>query len=169
MTQGRYISESVESLIRRSQQIMGDIPVLDTTNWQVPTYTAEIPTIQSLASSCKRVQVQNIVTVIDSGIIICSGPSTATCIAGIPVGCPISGVNPNDYINMVASVYAQAPETGLEIVFDYLIDDVPMTTPPIPFNITIGGIGGAIYVYAFTTNMRYTSGQSLTLHGIRQV
>ena len=176
MTQGRYISENAESLIRRSQQTLGDIsPVqeLNIIDIQVPVYIeevkTEVPTIQSLSPSCNRVEVKNIVTVIDSGIIICSGLSTTTCTAGIPASCPVNGVSPNDYVNMVARVYAQAPETELQIVFDYLENDVPMTTPHISFNITTGGIGGAVYVYAFTTNKQYTSGQSLTLHGVRQV
>lgn len=172
MTQGKYIPESAESLIRRSQQTLGDIsiiPVLDIKDLQTHTYIAESPTIQSLAPPCKRIEVKNEVTVIDSGIIICPGSSTTTCTAGIPANCPVNGVGPNDYVNMVARLYAQAPETGLEVVFDYLLDDVPMTTPPISFDITTGGVGGAIYVYAFATNIRYTSGQSLTLHGIRQV
>jgi hypothetical protein len=161
-----YVSEDTASLIRRAERTLGGVPVLDLTNWNAPIYTQGV-TIQSLAPSCKRIQVKNIVTVIDSGIVICTG-LTGGCGTTVPANCP-SGVSPTDYVNMVAQVYAQAPQNLLNIVFDYLLDDVPMTSPPRTFNITTGGISGAVLVYAFDDNVQYIESQTLTLHGVRQV
>lgn len=170
MTTVDYISESTENLIRRAEQTLGEIPVLDLTNWQVPIYIPGNATIRSLAPSCKRIQIKNIVTVVDSSITICTGPTVpGDCGTPFPVSCPV-GVSPLDYVNIVAKVTAQAPQAGLKIVFDYLLDDVPLTTAPISFDISAAEIAaGGKNVYAFGANVQYIDGQSLTLHGVRQV
>lgn len=164
MTQGKYVSENAQTLINRATQILGESPIL--LDIKTSTHVDKNTTIMSLAPVCNSIKVRNIVTVVESSIVICT--------TNVPTDCPTiqacpPSVSPNDYVNIVARVYAQAPQNGLTIVFDYVLDDMPMTTPPIPFDITIGGPSGEVKVYAFPSNAKYSTGQSLVLHGARQV
>ena len=166
MTQGKYISEDTESLIRRAGQILGETPVLDLTNWQNPVYmdddgNSEPP---SSGSSCSRVILKNIITIIDSSILICTGISITTC---APAGsCPTGGIiPPTKYINMVATVnLTGVAQTGVVIKFSYLINEIPITDPLLT-QVTVNLVPGNNTVYLFPTNHTYSPSTTITLYG----
>lgn len=170
-----YISESTEDIIKRAEQILerpGLYPKADDiipysrsgfgfmTYQTYPTYPTYPSSIRTLAPSCNRIEVKNTITVTDSSIIICTGPTTGTC-PGIPPSCPV-GVTPNDYVNMVATVTALVGEVGVKIAFEYLINDVPTTT-----EVTVDLTAGPNMVYAFPTNIQYAPGTTLSLFRAR--
>ena len=168
-----YMPESTENLIKRAEHILSYqelypkaddiIPYsrgifgLNPTSSTYPTYSSSIRT---LAPSCKRIEVKNVITVTDSSIIICTGAATGTC-PGIPPSCPI-GVSPNDYVNMVATVTALVTQTGVKIAFEYLLNDVPTTT-----EVTVDLTAGSNTVYAFPANVQYAPDMTLSLFGAR--
>lgn len=152
MTQGNYISEDTNSLIRRAQQILGEVPVLDLTNWHVPTY-------RYLSPSCNRIEVKNVITVTDASIVKCTGSTTATCDA-IPVTC--SSITLGDYINMVAIVNALVAQTGVIIRFEYLENEIPINT-----DIIVDLVAGNNTVYAWSPNHQPSIGYTLSLYGAR--
>ncbi len=160
MTQGNYVSEDTNSLIRRARQTLGETPVLDLRNWQVTTYKST-GNMMSLAGSCHSIKVKNIISVVDSSIVTCTDATTANCVA-IPAGCgDIEPTTPDLYYNMVATVSAAAAQTGVEITFKYVLDGVPTTA------IVLADLDGVANntVYAFATNALYPSGTELVLYG----
>lgn len=160
MTQGSYISEDTNSLIRRAQQTMGEVPVLDLTNWQNPTYTST-ETVRSLAgSSCHSIKIKNVISVADTSIIKCTTTVPAECDT-VPANCGAIGSTTLDkYYNFVATVNAQVAQNGVQIVFKYVINGSPETQP------VLANLGaGANTVYAFATNQGYLSDTELVLYG----
>lgn len=164
-----YISESTEDLIKRAKQMLeypGIYPKADDIipysrsgfGFMNQTYTR--PSISTLAPACNRIEVKNQINVIDSSIIICTGTTTGTC-PGIPPSCP-TGVTPNEYVNMVATVTALVAQTGVKIAFEYLLNDVPTTT-----EVTVDLITGSNTIYAFPGNVTYSSDTTLSLFGAR--
>lgn len=169
MTQGKYISEDIRDLIIRSKQIIGETPVLDLTNWQNPTYMngndhEENSNPPDSNLSCNRILLKNIITVVGSSIIICTGTSISTCAS--PDTCPTGGIiSPNKYINMVATVHLTGvAQTGVVIQFNYLINDIPITDPSLT-RVTVNLIPGDNTVYLFSTNHTYSPNTSITLYG----
>lgn len=162
MTQGKYISEDIQDLLRRSEQILGETPVLDLTNWQTPDY---IPAYMDGGSnSCSRVVLKNVITVTDTSILICTGTATTTCAS--QGSCPTGGIiSPNKYINMIATVnLTGVAQTGVVIQFNYLVNDVPVTDPLLT-NVTVNLNPGTNTVYLFPTNRTYSPNTSITLYG----
>ncbi len=166
MTQGKYISEDTESLIRRAGQILGETPVLDLTNWESPIYMDDDSNSEppSSGSSCSRVTLKNIITVTDSSILICTGTSITTCATAS--SCPTGGIiSPTKYINMVATVnITGVAQTGVVIKFSYLINEVPVTDPSIS-QVTVNLVPGNNTVYLFPTNHTYSPSTTITLYG----
>lgn len=159
MTQGNFVSEDTNSLIRRAQQTLGEVPVLDLTNWQSPTFNYT-GSIRSLAGSCHSIKVKNVVTVTDSSIVKCTGTETGTC-GAIPATCDLlDPTTPNLYYNFVATVNALVTQPSVDITFKYVLDGVPMTEI-----VSTGLIAGSNTIYAFATNQQYVSGTELVLYG----
>ena len=169
-----YRSESTENLIKRAEQILSDpridpriypraddiIPYsrsgfgfMDPTNIYLP--------IRTLAPACNRIEVKNVITIIDSSIVTCTGSGTGTC-GAIPGTCPT--VNPTTYVNMVATVNALVAQNGVTIRFEYLLDDVPTTT-----NVIANLVAGSNTVYCFAANVQYSSNTTLALFDARVV
>jgi hypothetical protein len=160
MTQGKYISEDTQDLLRRAGQILGEASVIDLTNWQTPAFMDG----QGGGSSCSRITLKNTLTVTDTSILICTGIATTTC---APEGsCPTGGiVSPTKYINMVATVnLVGVAQTGVVIQFNYLINDVPITDPSVT-NVTVNLVPGNNTVYLFPTNHTYSPSTTITLYG----
>lgn len=158
MTQGKYISEDTQDLLRRAEQILGETPVLDLTNWQVPV------TMDGPSGSCSRITLKNTITVTDTSILVCTGTATTTC---APEGsCPTGGiVSPTKYINMVATVnLVGVAQTGVVIQFNYLVNEVPITDSSVT-NVTINLVPGNNTVYLFPTNHTYSPSTTITLYG----
>lgn len=160
MTQGSYVSEDTNSLIRRAQQTLEGVPVLDLTNWQNPTYTPA-GTVRSLAgSSCHSIKIKNVITVTDTSIIKCTATTIANCY-GIPADCGAIGPTTLDlYYNFVAIVNAQVAQNGIQIVFKYVVNGIPATQPVIA-NLN----AGPNTIYAFALNQNYVSDTELVLYG----
>lgn len=175
MTQGKYISESAQELIRRSEQILGNVSILDLTDQTFPQYlngddddnddshNDHSPGYGSI-SSCNRIVLKNVITVTDSSIIICTGTAISTC--SPQDTCPTGGiVAPNKYINMVATVNLNGvTQTGVVIQFNYLINDIPITDPSLT-RATANLVPGDNIVYLFPTNRSYDPDTSITLYG----
>lgn len=156
MAQGKYVSEDIQDLLRRSEQILGEIPVLDLTNWHTPLSMA--------GTSCSRIILKNDIIVTDANIVICTGTATTTCAAaGV---CPTGGVvSPTKYVNMIATVnLVGVVQTGVIIQFNYLINDIPVTDPLLT-NVTVDLVPGNNSVYLFPTNHSYNPDTSITLYG----
>ena len=160
MTQGNFVSEDTNSLIRRAQQTLGEVPVIDLTNWQTPTYKTA-GSIRSLAGSCHSIKVKNVITVDDSSIVKCTGTDPAMDCETIPANCgAIAPTTPDLYYNFVAEVTALVAQTGVEITFKYVIDGIPGEVA------VLADIGTtATTVYAYATNQTYTSGTEVVLYG----
>jgi hypothetical protein len=162
MTQEKYISEDTQKLLRRAEQIMGETPILDLTNWQSPTYTSGDLKTESLTTQpCSRIVLKNIINVTDTNIVTCTGTATTTC----TTTCPTGGIaTPDKYVNMVATVnLVGVAQTGVVIQFHYLINDVPVTDPLLT-NVTVNLVPGNNTVYLFPTNKTYSPNTSITLY-----
>lgn len=159
MTQGSYVSEDTNSLIRRAQQTLGETPVLDLTNWQNPIYMPA-GVVRSLAGSCHSIKVKNVISVTDSSIVKCTTDVPADC-GIVPADCGAIGTTTlNDYYNFVATVNAMVAQNGVQIVFKYVVNGTPMTQ-----SVTTNLSAGNNDIYAFTTNLHYTSDTELVLYG----
>lgn len=159
-----YRSESTEDLIRRAEMMMGGVPITGPIESIQPIRLMNAPAmgqIRTLAPACNRIEVKNVINIIDAGIVTCTGPATITC-GAIPGTCP--SVDPTTYVNMVAMVDALVAQNGVTIRFEYLLNDVPTTT-----DIIVNLTAGSNTVYAFTTNQQYTAGTTLALFGARVV
>lgn len=176
-----YVNESVEDLIKRAEDILArpdktndpldrpgcrcgenprsDIPVAQHMN-PMSSVMQDKPVIASLSPSCNRIVVRNVINVIDSSIVICTGPTIADCPGTIPTACP-TGVTPLEYINMLATINALTAQAGVIVSFKYLLNDVPTTT-----DVTVNLAAGNNLVYAFPTNIQYSANTSLTLYGV---
>lgn len=171
-----YRSESTEDLIKRAEQILSDpriypraddiIPYSRSgfgfmTTYMYPLYPPypPYPPIRTLAPSCNRIEVKNVITVTDSSIVTCTGSGTVTC-GAIPGTCP--SVNPTTYVNMVATVNALVAQNGVTIRFEYLLNNTP-TVADIVANLT----AGSNTVYAFIANQQYSADTTLALYGAR--
>lgn len=163
MTQGSYVSEDTNNIIRRAQQILGEVPVLDLTNWQSPTYMpAGTAQIISLNPSCHSITVKNVITVTDSSIVMCTaGGAPTDILCPIPTNCPAGPLSPGDYINMVATIDAQIGQSGVEITFKYVLNDVPTTTVKTGVTLT----AGINTIYAFNPSITYPIDTTLVLYG----
>lgn len=163
-----YRSESTEDLIKRAEQILSDPRIYPRTNdiipysrsgfgFMNPIYT--YPPIRTLAPSCNRIEVKNVITVTDSSIVTCTGSGTVTC-GAIPGTCP--SINPTTYVNMVVIVNALVVQNGVTIRFEYLLNDAPMVA-----DIVVNLTAGSNTVYAFITNQQYSADTTLALYGAR--
>lgn len=171
MAQGKYIYEDTQHLLERAAQILGEIPILDLTNWQEPVYingdsggSGGCPGGNPSSSSCSHILLRNIITITDTSIITCTGTATTTC---SPIGtCPTGGiVSPSKYINIVAIVnLTGVAQTGVVIQFNYLINNTPVTDPLLT-KVTVNLVPGNNTVYLFPTNRTYSPNTSITLYG----
>lgn len=161
MTQGKYMHEDTQALIRRAESILGETPIIDITNWQTPI---ETPLNLDGGGSCSRITLKNTITITDTNILVCTGTTTTTC---SPAGsCPTGGiVAPTKYINMLATVnLVGIAQSGVVIQFNYLVNDVPITDPSLT-QVTVSLIPGNNSVYLFPTNHTYSPSTSITLYG----
>ncbi len=161
MTQGSYVSEDTNNLIRRAQQTLGETPVLDLTNWSSPAY---MPTgtsqIRSLAGSCYSIKVKNSITAKSFSIVTCTSGVNTSCT--VPVSCPPGPLAPSDWINMVVTFTAAAAQpTGVTITFQYVLDGTPTTT-----TISPAIISGVNTFYAFGAPIQYPPDTELVLYGV---
>lgn len=160
-----YRSENTQDLIRRAEQVLGGVPVLDLTNPQFPTYTPAGGQISGQMrslnpASCHSIRIRNVITVTESSIVVCTGTTTDTC-GAIPAACTDLGVTtPDKYYNFVSTVSALVAQTGVEITFKYVQNGLPLTQV-----VTVNLSAGSNTVYAFTTNQTYTPGTELVLYG----
>jgi hypothetical protein len=161
MTQGKYISEDTQELLIRAGQILGETPVLNLTNWQMPI-SMDGPNVPS--GSCSRITLKNTIAVTDTSILICTGTATTTCAA--EGSCPTGGiVSPTKYVNMIATVnLVGVAQTGVVIQFNYLINEIPITDPSIT-QVTVNLNPGNNTVYLFPTNRTYSPSTTITLYG----
>lgn len=159
MKQGSFVSEDTQDLLRRAQQTLGEVPVLDLTNWQDPRYMSG-NTIRSLGSSCHSITIRNIITVTDTSIVSCTGLALTTC-GGIPTDCSgLGDTTPDLYYNFVATVNAHVAQTGVDITFKYVENGIPKTKIA-----TVSLAAGTNTVYAFATNQTYPPDTELVLYG----
>ena len=159
MTQGKYISEDTQELLRRAGQILGDIPILDLTNWQDLVSPMDGP-----GTSCSRITLKNTIAITNTSILVCTGTTIATC---APEGsCPTGGiVSPTKYVNMVATVnLVGVAQTGVVIQFNYLVNEIPITDQSVT-NVTVNLVPGNNTVYLFPTNLAYGPSTTITLYG----
>lgn len=153
--------ESTENLIRRAEQTMGRVPVLDLSNWQYPTYTAGGQMASLAGSSCHSIKIKNVITVTATSIVKCATP-TGTC-GAIPTDCVTFGATtPDLYYNFVATVNALVLQTGVEITFQAVIGGVPTAIP-----VTVASLSaGDNTVYAYPgANQTYPSDTEVVLYG----
>lgn len=155
MTQGKYVSEDTQYLLKRAAQILGETPVLDLTNWQSPMYISEDSQVESLTDQpCNRITLKNTITVTSTGIVTCTGTTTTTCTTTCPTG---GNATPDKYINMVATVnLVGVAQTGVVIQFHYLVNEIPITDPLLT-NVTVNLVPGNNTVYLFPTNKLWKS------------
>lgn len=161
MTQGSYVFEDTNNLIRRAQQTLGETPVFDLTNWSSPTYMpAGTTQIRSLAGSCYSIKVKNAITAKSFSITTCTSGVNTDCT--VPVACPAGPLAPSDWVNMVVSFNtAAAQATGVTITFQYVLNGTPTTTTLSPA-IT----SGANTFYAFVSPVQYPPDTELVLYGV---
>jgi hypothetical protein len=160
MTQGSYISESTQDLIKRSQQILGEEIIFPPTNEFDPNWT-----INAMAGPCYGITIKNTISGISMSIVTCTGTAPTTCAS--PGTCPTTP-DPTTYINMVVTFTAVAAQsTGATITFQYVLNGTPTTTVITP------GTGGAASIvagsntyYAFATNVQYPPDTTLVLYGV---
>ena len=167
-----YRSESTEDLIKRAEQMLGDPKLYPRADDIIPYSRSGFgfmnqiypyPPIRTLAPPrCNRIEVKNTINITDASIIVCGGAAIGTCPV-IPLLCP-AGVNPNDFVNMVAIADALVDQTGVNIAFDYLLNDVPTTTV-----VNADLLAGPNTVYCFAANTQYGVYTTLVLHGARVV
>ncbi len=167
-----YMSESTEDLIKRAEQMLRDPELYPRADDIIPYSRSGFgfmnqiypySQIRTMAPPrCNRIEVKNTINITDASIIICGGAAIGTCPA-IPLLCP-AGVNPNDLVNMVAIADALVAQTGVDIAFDYLLNDVPTTT-----TVTVDLLAGPNTVYCFAANIQYGTDTTLALHGARVV
>jgi hypothetical protein len=158
-----FVSESAEDLIKRAEQILQGTPAPYPQHLSSHLLMQDQPEIRSLSPSCYRIEVKNVINDVDKSIVICTGSTPGDCPTTIPTTCP-TGVNPSDYVNMLAIVNALTAQTGVTIRFEYLLDDVPPYTDVVA-NLTAGDNT----IYAFTTNVQYSAGQTLTLYDVKVI
>lgn len=155
--------ENTQDLIRRAQQTLeGTVPVLDLTNWQSPAYmSAETEQIRSLAGPyCHSIKIKNVIAVSDTSIVKCISSDPATCDAA-PEDCGTIGATTLDkYYNFVAIVNAQVAQIGVQIIFKYVENGIPMNQP-----VLTSLNAGTNTIKAFITNLHYTSDTELVLYG----
>jgi hypothetical protein len=159
MTQGSYISETTDDLLKRSHQILGDLiigpGIIDPSNWS----------INALAGPCYGITIKNTITNISTSIVTCTGTAPTTCSS--PGTCPTTP-DPTTYINMVVTFTAVAAQsTGATITFQYVLNGTPTTSVITP------GSGGAAAIvagsntyYAFAANTQYPPDTTLVLYGV---
>jgi hypothetical protein len=160
MTQGNFVSEDTYSLIRRAQQTLGGVPVLDLTNWQNPTYMSNAQIRSLPPGSCHSITVKNVITITDTSIVTCSVAATPATNCLIPANCSVGPLSPSDFINMVATVTAQVPQSLVEITFKYVLNDNPTSITKIVTLTT-----GINTVYAFDSSVQYPVDTTLVLYG----
>lgn len=168
MTQGNYVSDDTDNLIRRAQQTMDSVPVLDLRNWQEPRYMSGDAQIRSLSPACHRIVVKNTITVTDATIVTCATTTPGDCTE--PTGCPTT-VDPatTGYYNLVATVDASAGQAGVVIEFCYLKNDQPVTFPIADYQKAVTLVPGPQTVYLFAVNQPLVADDTLTLYGARIV
>lgn len=165
-----YISESTEDLIKRAEQILTDPRIYPRADDIIPysrsgfgfmNPTYPYPPIRILSPGCNRIEIKNTITVTDSSIVTCTGSGTGTC-GAIPGTCP--SASPTTYVNMVAAVNALVAQNGVTIRFEYLLDDIPITT-----DVVVNLTAGSNTVNCFATNVQYSANTTLALFGARVV
>lgn len=162
-----YRSENTEDLIKRAEQILSDSRLYPKADDIIPYsrsgfgFMTQNPNIRTLSPSCNRIEVKNVITVIDSSIVTCGDTTIGTC-GAIPDTCPLA--DPTTYMNMVAIVNALVAQNNVTIRFEYLLNDVPTNT-----DVVTNLSAGSNTVYAFPSNVQYSVGTTLTLYGARIV
>lgn len=99
-----------------------------------------------------------IANITDSGIVICTGLNISSCPIS-PISCPVS-VTPLNYVNLIA-ILNTTSSTTLTITFIYTLNDVINYA-----NITANLVIGTNIVYAFPTNIQYSSNTIVELKDV---
>ena len=98
---------------------------------------------------------------VDSSIVMCTGPAIGNCPVNTTAACPVDGtVSTTQYMNMIAVFTMGAAQNGVEVTFKYVYNGTPGQT-----TVTINAVSGSNYVYAFATNQLYPAGATLVLYG----
>lgn len=169
MTQGNYIQESTQDLIRRAQQTTIGVPTLDLTDWNSPKYISGNSRIRSLAGSCHKIEVKTTVDgetskcpiEVASSIVFCTGPTIGTCPTDTAAACPTGGtISTTQYVNFIAVFTMGAAQTGVEVTFKYLLNDTPTKVTK-----TVDVTAGSNIVYAFDPNEQYDADTTIALYG----
>lgn len=171
MAQGNY-PEDTQNLIRRAQQTMGGVPILDLTNWQSPRYISGDSNIGSdipvPGAGCHSVEVKTKVdgtaskcpVAVASSIVMCTGDTPGTC-GSSAIPCPVDGtVSTTQYMNMVATFTMEAGSANTEVTFKYVLNGVPKQE-----KVILNTSTGLNTVYAFATNSVYPTDTVLVLYG----
>lgn len=99
-----------------------------------------------------------IVNITDSGIVVCTGLNISSCPIS-PISCPVS-VTPLNYANLIAILNA-ASSTTLTVTFIYTLNDVINYA-----NVSVNLVIGTNIIYAFPTNIQYSSNAIVELKGV---
>lgn len=159
----------------REQQTLGEVPLLDLTNWQSPRYISGDSQIGSLIQittpqgACHSIDVRNTVDStsskcpigVVSSIVICPSTDVTTCPADATVACPTgSTISTTTYINMIATFTMGAAQNNVVVTFKYVENGIPKQE-----QVTVNVTSGLNHVYAFATNQSYPADTSLVLYG----
>lgn len=101
------------------------------------------------------------VSIIDNGIVICSGPAISTC-PTTPSDCSIP-ITPLDYVNMIVTINSTV-QTSLTVIFTYTLDGT-IYTANIPIILSVG----TNIIYAFPENIRYPPNTVMTLVSVELI
>ena len=164
-----YMSESTEDLIKRAERILypgiyhsaDDIIPYSRSRLGFMGQMYTPVQIRSLAPACHSITVKNTITITSTSIVTCSAggaPTLALC--PVPGSCPAGPLIPSQYVNLYASVNALVAQTGVQITFQYVLNDTP-TSVTVTQDLNIG----ANDVWAFNPSVQYPVDTTLVLYG----
>jgi hypothetical protein len=102
---------------------------------------------------------QQIVTITNYGIVICTTSNVSSC-PTTPITCPIT-VNPTNYINFIATLNSISP-INLTVNFSYTISDTVYVQ-----SVPVSLLTGTNVVYAFPTNVQYSPNTIISLTDVK--
>lgn len=165
-----YISESTEDLIKRAEQTLAYPGIYPRADDIIPYsrsgfgFMNKIYTpaeIRTLAPSCHSITVKNTITILDTSIVTCSAGGAPTLVlCPVPGSCPTGPIIPSQYVNLYASINALVAQTGVEITFQYVLNDTPTSVI-----VTQDLIAGPNDVWAFNPSIQYPVDTTLVLFG----
>lgn len=178
MNNENYI-DSAQVLIRKAQQTLKGVPVLDLTNWQSQRYapgnsrTNLLEDVPVPHGACHNIEVKTTVDGktdkcpigVESSIVICTAEldpgATGNCPTDSTTVCPSGGtINTSTWVNMIAIFTMGADQTDVEVTFKYVLNGIPKQE-----KVIVDVVTGLNHVYAFATNRQYPADTSLVLYG----